>query len=100
MTSGVRNTSAGGPSAIRRPKLSTVISQRIVDCGIKKRAENQHYCKGHKYSEPIRQLEINTEHDHRKRPKHGEVSLSEIDVSYSLKSICLMNTILPLSFLT
>ena len=36
-------------------------------------------CKGDKYSEPIRQLEINTEHDHRKRPKHGEVSLSEID---------------------
>src|SRR6516165_4114975 len=50
-----------------------------VDCEIKKRAENQHRCKGDKYSEPIRQLEINTEHNHRKRPKHGEVSLSEID---------------------
>jgi len=31
------------------------------------------------YSEPIWQLEINAEHDHRKRPKHGEVPLSEID---------------------
>src|SRR5271166_1669318 len=35
--------------------------------------------KGNEYSEPIWQLEINAEHDHRKRPKHGEVPLSEID---------------------
>jgi hypothetical protein len=48
-------------------------------CEIKKHAENQYYCKGDKYSEPIRQLEINAEHDHRKRPEHGEISLSEID---------------------
>jgi hypothetical protein len=58
---------------------SCAISQWIVDCEIKKRAENQHRCKSDKYSEPIRQLEINAEHDHRKRPKRGEVSLSEID---------------------
>src|SRR5260370_25336634 len=110
-----------------------------------KRAENQHRYKGNEYSEPIWQLEINAEHDHRKRPKHGEVPLSEIDhvcgpvneheskrdqgintadakageeklegyahrhcacsgqgmplsahILYSRKSICLMNTILPL----
>jgi hypothetical protein len=46
--------------------------------GRKSTAPSTEWCKIG-LSDPIRQLEINTEHNHRKRPKHGEVSLSEID---------------------
>ena len=69
----------GGADSADDYRLKAAISQWIVDCEIKKRAENQHRYEGNKYSEPIWQLEINAEHDHRKRPKHGEVPLSEID---------------------
>src|ERR1700722_17708396 len=51
----------------------------MVDGEIKKRTENQHRGQSNDYSEPIRQLEINTKHDHRKGPQHGKVPLSEID---------------------
>ena len=69
----------GGADSADDYRLKAAISQWIVDCEIKKRAENQHRYKGNEYSEPIWQLEINAEHDHRKRPEHGEVPLSEID---------------------
>src|ERR1700738_4613836 len=51
----------------------------MIDRKVKERTEKQHRYKGDEDSKPIRQPEINAENDHPERPKHGEVTLSEID---------------------
>src|ERR1700728_1470028 len=64
----------GGADRADDYRLKAAVAQRIVDRKVKERTEKQHRDEGDENSKPVGQPEINGEHDHRERPKHGEVT--------------------------